>query len=574
VTRPMATRRSRLASTVAASLAALLLPSCGDEPRPAGLFADRTAGSGVDFTHHHCGVGDKLIVEITGAGVSLLDYDGDGDLDLFCGQGAALPGFDARGVDLRDHLYRNDGRFRFTDVTSETGASDDEYTFAAMAPDLDGDGDQDLFLCNEGRNTLFRNDGGKFTDVTSSAGPLACELWTTSAAFVDFDGDGDLDCYLCNYLLQGRAVKNCGDRRDGTTARSYCRPASYPPAPDLLLRNDGGSFVDVSKECLHGEALGSGLAAVPCDFDGDGDVDLFVSNDGLPNYLWRNDGGLQFTEIAAQAGVAVNGAGLSEACMGADFADVDLDGDFDLLVANFSGEGNTCYRNDGQGSFDDASVETGLGPPSMLYVGFGCEFIDWDDDGDDDLLVVNGHVLDDAARSNPLYTFEQPPLLMEGDGRGRFKTVEPARAGPFFAERRVARGLAVGDLDGDGDVDAVVGVNNGGPRLLENLTGQDSSWIAFRLKARGADSFAMGARVTIRVTNPPPGAADPRSAERMEEVRGSSSYGAWQELAVRFGLGNGIERVESVRVRWPSGRVTDFGPKEARRLHLLEEPAP
>jgi len=561
------TARSSMALLLAASAA-----GCGGEPGPRAWFADRSAGSGVDFEHRHCGAGSKLIVEISGAGVSLLDYDGDGDLDLFLCQGAALPGFDARGVDLRDRLYRNDGGFRFTDVTEAAGAFDDGYTYAAMAPDVDGDGDQDLFLCNVGRNTLLRNDGGRFVDVTGSAGALACDLWTTSAAFVDLDGDGDLDGYLCNYLLQGLAPRKCGDPRRGPDARSYCNPDEYPPAPDLLLRNDDGFFVDVTAECLRGETLGSGLAVVPCDFDGDGDVDLFVSNDGLPNYLWRNDtpagGPMRFTEVAAAAGVAVNGAGLSEACMGADFADVDRDGDFDLLVANLAGEGNTCYRNDGAGGFEDWSVRSGLGPPSLLYVGFGCEFADFDFDGDDDALVVNGHVLDDAPLWNPLHSFAQPPLLLENDGSGRFERVDPARAGPFFAERRVARGLALGDLDGDGDLDAAVAVNDGRPCLLENRLGQERSWIAFRLRARGKDTFAMGARVTVEVAAP--GGAG--AAARMDEVRGSSSFGAWQELAVRFGLG-ALDRVEAVRVRWPSGRTTEFGPRQARLLHVLEEPA-
>ncbi len=555
----------RLAASFAA-LAGLGLGGCGEAPREAAIFRDRTAGSGIDFIHRNCGAGDKLIVEITCGGVSLLDYDGDGDQDLFCCQGAALPRFEAQGIDLRDRLYRNDGNFRFVDVTDETGASDAGYTYAAMAPDIDGDGDQDLYLCNDGRNTLLRNDGGRFTDVTAAAGALDCDLLTASAAFVDLDRDGDLDCYLCNYLLQARALKRCGADRGGASVRSYCRPAAYPPAPDLLLRNDGGFFVDVTRESLHGETLGSGLAVVPGDYDNDGDVDLFVSNDGLPNYLWRNDGGMQFTEVAVAVGVAVNSAGLSEACMGADWGDVDRDGDFDLVITNFTGEGTTCYRNDGRGSFDDWSVESGIGPPSMLYVGFGCELFDWDDDGDDDAMVVNGHVIDDAALSNPLHTFEQPPLLMENDGGGRFRVVEPARAGPYFSQRRVARGLAVGDLDGDGDLDAVAAVNNGAPCLLENLVGQDRSWIAFRLEGRGADRFAMGARVTVTLAG-----SGGATSTLMEEVRGSSSYGAWQELVVRFGLDQRAQ-VEEVRVRWPSGQETTFGAKAARRLHVLREP--
>ncbi len=554
-------------------LAAAALASCGDrpatsppatDPRTGPLFVDRTAGSGVDFVHRRCGAGDKLIVEITGGGVSLLDYDGDGDLDLFFCQGAPLPRFDATGLDLRDRLYRNDGGWRFTDVTAATGASDVGYTYAAMAPDIEGDGDPDLYLCNEGRNTLLRNDGGKFVDITAESGALGNPLFTAAAAFVDLDRDGDLDCYVCNYVLEARALKRCGSTVRTAATRSYCPPSAYPPAPDQLLRNDGGTFVDVTKEALRGEALGTGLAVVPCDYDDDGDVDLFVSNDGQPNYLWRNDGDLRFTEVAVEAGVAVNGAGLPEACMGADWSDIDRDGDFDLIVANFSGEGTTCYRNDGRGTFEDWSVASGIGPPSMLYVGFGCEFFDWDNDGDEDALVVNGHVLDDAARSNPLFTFEQPPLLMENGGAGRFTAVEPARAGPWFARAQVGRGLAVGDLDGDGDLDAVTAVNDGAPCLLENTMGQQPRWIGFQRRGRVRDRDAMGARVTIEVA----GDAQPR---RVAEVRGSSSYGAWQELAVRFGLG-AHDGVTAVEVRWPSGAVTHHGPMAAGQLHELVAP--
>jgi hypothetical protein len=531
------------------------------------MFRDRTAGSGLDFVHRHCAAGSKLIVETGAGGITLLDYDGDGDLDVFCCQGAPLPGFDARGVDLRDRLYRNDGGFRFADVTDETGATDSGYTYSASAPDVDGDGDQDLFLCNVGRNTLLLNEGGRFYDATEEAGALSCALWTAAAAFVDLDLDGDLDCYLANYALNGLAPKKCFPKLH-PDSRSYCSPNHYPPAPDLLLRNECGRFVDVSKEGLKGEALGTSFAVVPCDYDNDGDVDLFVANDGRPNYLWRNDGGMQFTEVGACAGVALNGAGASEACMGADFADVDLDGDFDLLVTNFSQEHNTLYRNDGARGFEDWSNGSGVGPPSLLFVGFGCEFLDWDHDCDDDLLIVNGHVLDDAPLWNPLNSYRQPPLPMQNDGSGRFRPVAPDLAGPWAAEPRVARALAVGDLDGDGDLDAVVGENDGRPSVLENLVGQDRSWIAFRLKAGGRDTFAMGARATVELRPPKAGGGGER---RMDEVRGSSSYGAWNELSVRFGLDE-LERVEAVQVRWPSGRTTRFGPLRARRLHVLEEP--
>ncbi len=525
------------------------------------LFIDRSATSGVDFVHEPCRTGKKLLVEINSGGVSLLDYDGDGDLDLFFGQGAPLPGFDATHADLRDRLYRNDGAFHFTDVTAATGASDSGYTYAAACPDIDGDGDPDLYLVNAGRNTWLRNDvatSGRFVDVTADWGGNAPE-WSTAAAFVDFDQDNDLDLYVVNYVDLALDHPGCGNLELGEKGRTYCHPDEFPPTDDRLYRNDDGRFVDVSDRIALKGSGGAGLGAVPCDYDLDGDVDLFVANDSTPNFLWRNDGNWTLRDVASEAWVAVDGSGVSTAAMGSDFGDVDGDGDFDLVVANLAMEMNTLYRNDGAGRFDDRSTASGFGPPSLLFVGFGCELFDADLDGDQDALIANGHVIDNVELYEPAQTFRQPPLLMRNEGGGRFKSLG-AEAGSYFAGRSVGRGLAVGDLDNDGDLDAVVAHWDARPALLENTTNGARPWIGLQLVGAGKNRQAIGALVTVEAGG----------HTLKDEVRGTSSYAAFADLRLVFGLGAATQ-ADRVTIRWPDGRTTSCGPLAAGRYHAVRE---
>jgi len=561
-----------LRALVAAATTLLAAAACrrnASTPTVPPLFRTRTQ-TGVDFVHDPGVSGRKLLIEINSGGLTLLDYDGDGDLDLFFPQGAPLPGYAGRG-DFRDRLYRNDGAFRFTDVTAESGVSDagatlDDFTYSAAAPDFDGDGDPDLYLCNVGRNRFLRNDGGRFVDATALWGGDS-PLWSTAAAFADFDRDGDLDLYVANYVVEPLDHSACGPVSRGEEYRSYCHPDEFPPADDTLYRNDDGRLVDVSAPAGLVGRGGAGLGAVLSDCDADGDVDLFVANDSTPNFLWRNDaearGEWRFAEVGRESYVAVDGSGLSTGAMGTDFGDVDGDGDFDLIVANLDMEQNTLYRNVGGGLFEDRSVASGLGPPSLLSVGFGCEFFDADLDGDLDCMVVNGHVLDNIGLLEPAQTFRQRAHFYRNDGSGRFAQIG-GEAGPYFDGKQVGRGLAIGDLDDDGDLDAVVAHWDGGPALLENTTNDAGRaprpWLGLRLVGRAKNLQAIGALVTV----------ESGGRTQVEEVRGTSSYCAFHDLRLVFGLGE-HPVAERVTVRWPDGTRTTHGPLPANRYHVLRQ---
>jgi hypothetical protein len=564
-----------LGGAVVAALAAAAACRRNDAPpQPAPLFRTRTE-TGVDFVHDSGVSGKKLLIEINSGGVTLLDYDGDGDLDLFFPQGAPLPGYAGHG-DFHDRLYRNDGAFRFTDVTAESGVSDagatlDDFTYSAAAPDFDGDGDPDLYLCNVGRNRFLRNDGGRFVDATAPWGGDS-KLWSTAAVFADFDRDQDLDLYVVNYVVEPLEHRPCGPLERGDAFRSYCHPDEFPPADDALYRNVDGRLVDVSAQAgLVGRdgtgSGGAGLGAALSDYDADGDLDIFVANDSTPNFLWRNDsaprGELRFAEVARESYVAVEGSGLSTGAMGTDFGDVDGDGDFDLIVANLDMEQNTFYRNEGGGLFDDRSVASGLGPPSFLSVGFGCEFFDADLDGDLDCMVANGHVLDNIGVLEPAQTFRQRAHFYRNDGSGRFTQIG-GEAGPYFEGMQVGRGLAIGDLDDDGDQDVVVAHWDGGPAILENATNVPGRaprpWLGLRLVGRAKNVQAIGALVKV----------ESGGRTQVEEVRGTSSYCAFHDLRLVFGLG-GHAVAERVTVRWPDGTTTTHGPLAANRYHVLRQ---
>ncbi len=510
------------------------------------IFVEAAADTGFVFYHHNGATGGLTLPEIMGAGVALFDYDNDDDLDVYLVQGgrqlAAPPDSGAPG-ERRDQLLRNDSdrhHVRFSDASARAGIADDDYGMGVAAGDYDGDGFVDLYVLNLGENRLLHNDHGRFSDVTEAAG-AGDPSWSVSAAFVDFDRDGWLDLYVANYVSweTHREVRCYAP----SSRRDYCGPAAYPEAVDRFLRNRGdGTFVPVLAQPL-AAAPGPGLGVVPGDFDQDGWPEIYVANDGGANVLWRHEGA-QLVDLALPWGIALNRSGLAEASMGVSAGDLDNDGDLDLFLTHLTRETNTLYVNEAPGSFEDRSLESGLGAPSLPYTGFGGGFLDWDNDGLLDVLVVNGAVklAEDASEG-----LGQPKLLFRNRDGAHFDAVT-AEAGAWLERREVGRGAAFGDIDNDGDTDVVYTTNNGPARLLLNQVGQSRRSLRLRLLTRDGRRDALGAWVAV--------AQSTRTLWRTAETAGS--YASAHDPRVLVGLGNERD-LRSIVVRWPDGVPERFG---------------
>jgi enediyne biosynthesis protein E4 len=538
----------------------VLLALLGCTREPLVLTEVDPLQAGIDFVHRHGGSGQKFIVETMGSGVALLDADNDGDLDLYLLQGAPLPG--TAPFDSRSRFYLNEGNWRFRDATDASGLAQAGYAMGAAVADIDNDGDLDVYVSAYGRGHLFRNRGGaRFEDVTEASG-IAAEGFLSSAAFGDLDGDGLVDLYVAGYLDYAEAQRNpyCGRREPG--GRAYCSPHALPGEPDHLFRNLGqGRFQDVSRQTgvdRAGRFDGKGLGVVMSDLDQDGDLDVAVANDSCANYLFRNDGGFQLAEVAMLAGVAFAEDGRERAGMGIDAADVDGDRLPDIFITNLDAEPNSLFRNASSLAFEDCSASSGLGPPAIPFVGFGCGLVDLDGDGDRDALVVNGHVLDNPELFGELSAYKQKPLLFENDGAGRFRRV--AATSGFLATERVLRGLAFGDLDGDGDPDAVATPTEGPCVLLRNDSSPANLRVMLRLSGNPSNRTAIGARIRWWCGG----------VERLAEVRTASSYLSASDSSVELGLGR-HSSAERVEVRWPSGAVNEAGPLRGGYEYLLVE---
>ena len=554
-------------SLLAAGLLLWAGAGCAEPEDPAGVrFVDVSRAAGLDFVHDHCGTGRRFLVETNSSGLGWLDYDGDGRLDLYLNQAAPIePGSTA--VPPPNRLFRNLGDGTFEDVTERAGVGDTGVGMGVACADYDGDGHADLYVCNFGPNRLYRNRGdGTFEDVTEAAGAGEA-MWTSGCCFADLDRDGDLDLFLANYVdLVPEEKKRCGQHIEGRWIDMYCHPDNYPGLPDTLLRNEGdGTFTDVSDASglrdVDFATSGKALGVSPCDFDDDGDLDLFVANDAAPNYFFLNLGDLRFEEAALQSGLAYNGDGETESCMGTDWADIDLDGDFDLVTCNIQYQSNTCWENLGDGLFDDVTYQLGLGEKSFLLVGFSLDFFDYDLDGDPDLFVANGGMIDNISSFDPSQTFEQPDHLYENLGPGSgFRLVEGS-GDDCWSALRVGRAAAVADFDNDGDGDIALSNMAGPAILLRNDGGNRSSWIGFDLEGAGLNRDAIGARVRVEAGG----------LSQVEEVRGAVGIGSFGDLRLQFGLGE-AERVDRVEIRWPTGRVQVLEGLEVRRYHALREP--
>ena len=504
-------------------------------------FTDVTDEWGIDFTHTNGAAGDKYLPETMGSGVAVFDADGDDDLDLLFVNSTSWPG-QARGEDATAAFYRNVGGL-FVDQTVGSGFDTSVYGLGVAVGDYDRDGDSDVYLTCLGSDRLFRNDGDAvFTDVTQEAG-LGSAAMGASAAWLDYNADGLLDLYVCNYV--DWSVENdiyC--TLDGVN-KSYCTPESYNGVADILYRNNGGgTFTDVSKPAGIHDPTGKSLGVVGFDHNGDGFVDIFVSNDTEPDKLYENTGSGTFEEIGMLAGVAFDESGIARAGMGVDVADFDRSGRPSLAVGNFSNEMISLLHNEGNGLFIDMAAPTQMGAASFLTLAFGCFFFDADLDGWPDLFVANGHVENDINAVQEKVRYEQPPhLFLNADSGARFVDVA-ATAG--LTDRLVGRGAAYGDLDDDGDLDIVV-ASNGGPARVYRNDSDVGAVLRFILRGDRGRVDAAGARVTLET----------EAGVQTQTTRAGGSYCSHSDASLTFGLGTAVEALR-VDVTFASGRSYRF----------------
>ncbi|RUL85376.1 CRTAC1 family protein [Tautonia sociabilis] len=531
-------------------------PTRDEEPSSPVRFEDDADRAGLSFTYENGETPYRRLPEPLGGGVALLDFDGDGLLDVFAVQGGAFP--PEPGSPCRDRLFRNRGDGTFEDVSESSGISEfaGGYGLGVTVGDIDNDGHPDLFLTRWRSYALYRNRGdGTFEDATEAAGLGGDRDWPTSAAFADLDDDGDLDLYVCHYAAwDERRPRLCRDEATGVYIS--CNPLEFAARPDHLFRNDGGRFEDVSPSAGIVDRDGRGLGVVAADLDDDGRVDLYVANDMTANVLWRNLGGMRFEDVAEEAGVAGDAGGGFQAGMGVAAGDLDGDGRIDLAVTNFFGESTTYYRNLGGGLFHDSTNRIGLEAVSRSLLGFGLVMFDANNDGLLDLASANGHVSD----YRPNFPYTMPTQLLLGGPGGRLVDVTH-RAGPPWAVPRIGRGLAAGDLDNDGRIDLLLLSHNQPIAYLHNQT-QGGHFVGFRLEGRDSNRDAVGTRVVVR--------AGGRSwvAERV----GGGSYQSASDPRIHLGIGKATV-IDEVEVFWPSGHEDRLRNLPVDSWYLIREGA-
>ncbi len=530
------------------------LPSASVTP----VFTDVALQSGIDFQHVNGSTGRFYYPETYGPGVVFLDYDNDGDQDLYLVNSAALPGF-IESFEPANALYENNGDGTFTDVTGRSGVGDQGYGLGVCAADYNNDGHVDLYVTNFGPNVLFRNEGnGTFTDVTDQAG-VGDPRMSTSAAFADYDGDGYVDLYVANNAhVPMDNPKKC---RHGVVP-VYCGPGQYEGVSGSLYQNEGdGTFTDVTRQAGVYDESGRQLGAVFSDYDQDGDADLYIANDTKPNWLFRNDGETGFTEVGLTSGVAVNPEARPEAGMGTDWGDYDRDGLMDIIVCNFQWESCRLLANQGDGFFDDRTFLAGLGEPTYSTLTFGTDFLDYDNDGFLDIFIANGHVDPNIGiidRGGPAYA--QHDQLFHNNGDRTFDDVSE-QAGLQRFRPRVGRGSATADYDNDGDLDLFISNNNQRPMLLRNDGGNSNNWLSIKTVGHRSNRDGIGALITVYAAG----------FVQSEEVRAGSSYLSQNDLRVHFGLGT-LAVAETIEVRWPSGTIQTLQQIDANQFLVIEEP--
>ena len=543
-------------------------------------FVDITREAGIDFRHINGASADKHLVETMGSGGLFFDFDNDGWIDMFLVDGGSLAD-PALAKQARHRLYRNrgpstrperspgprsgqapatgSGLTQFEDVTDRSGIQHRDYGMGACAGDYDNDGWVDLYVTNRGANVLYRNTGqGVFVDVTAAA-HVGSTSWGASCAFGDLDRDGDLDLFVTNYVqIDATHSPYCGDAK--LRIRFYCHPLNFEPLPNVVYRNDGnGVFTDVTAKYGIADRRGNSLGVVIADYDEDGWPDVFVANDSVPNFLFRNSGGTRFEDVALRSGMAVATDGKARAGMGIDTGDYDEDGHLDLVVTNLDFETHSLFRGLADHLFFDASSESGVGFATLPFVGFGAVFLDYDNDGHLDIAIANGHIMDNAPQYHAGATYAQRNLLFHNESARRFAEVGRS-AGPGFALEKVSRGLAYADIDNDGDLDLLVTNNGQTADLLRNDSDKTQNSLLVRVIGVKSNRSGIGAR--LRLTS--------AGRTQARDVKAGSSYLSQSDTRVHFGLGRAA-RAERLEVRWPSGRIETLKDVPANHIVTIRE---
>jgi len=531
-------------------------------------FRNHAERARLDFVLRNDASPRKYQVETMTGGVAVIDYDNDGWMDIYFVNGAELPAMKKSSPKFWNRLYRNNRDGAFSDVTEKAGVAGADYSMGAAVADYDNDGDQDIFVAGVNRNTLFRNDGkGRFDDVTTKAGLTGVDPqrgkmwapWSVAAAWLDYDNDGDLDLFVVNYCKWSPEIDPyCGAMKEGW--RTYCFPDRYEGLPNQLFRNDGsGAFTDVSSQSGIGKHIGKGMGVAIADYDDDGFVDVFVANDTLPNFLFRNNRKSGFEEVGLAAGVAVNDSGRPVSGMGVDFRDYDNDGLPDLIVSALEGETYPLFRNLGKGFFADATWQSGLGAETVKRSGWSLGLFDFNNDGLKDLFTVNAHVNDNIELYNQ-QTYRQPNSVFAGAGGGAFLDAS-REAGADFQIKRAHRGCAFADFDNDGRIDVVTTSLNEPVELFRNESAGENHWLAIRLIGVKSNRDGIGAKIKL-VT------ADGNA--RFNHVTTSVGYASSSDIRAHFGLGR-EKTVKLIEIRWPSGILQTLRDVTGDRVVTIRE---
>ena len=529
------------------------------------VFEEIAERSGLTFASNSSPTPNKNQPETMVAGVALFDYDNDGYLDVYLVNGAAIPSLKKEGPQYWNRLYHNNRDGTFTDVTEKAGVAGEGYGMGVAIGDYDNDGWPDIYVVNTGKNQLFHNNGdGTFTDVTDNAGVGGGmldgkKMWSVSAAWVDYNNDGLPDLFVSNYCKwEVNKDPNCGPKPD---LRTYCHPKNYENLPNTLYRNNGnGTFTDVSAETGIAKYPGKGMGVAIADYDGDGFMDIFVANDNRPNFLFHNLGGKKFEEVALESGVAYTQSGTAISGMGADFKDVDNDGRPDIWHTAVENESFPLFQNRGDGQFWERTFQMHLmGTRDMS--GWGNGIFDFDNDGWKDLFVARGNVLDNVALfSNRKY--EEPNAVFRNLGNGKFQDVS-AEAGPDFQKAAAHRGVAFGDIDNDGRIDAVVSVLNGKVKYFHNISQNSNHWILLKLTGKKSNRMALGAQIRITTED---------GAKQYNEVTTAVGYACASDSRVHFGLG-ASRNIREIDIKWPSRIHQVLHNVAADQILAIEEPA-